>query len=300
MKYLRQIQRGIDYIEEHLDEEIELSEVSRVAGVSHWHFQRIFRALTNETPKTYVRSRRLAQARVSLLNTDTSILEISIRAGFNSQASFTRTFRDAFGLPPARYRSLRSKHGSKHLFLEKVRFDDAYLRHIHKNLSPTPTIERAPTRRMVGLPTRFYSVDSERNNIAAQLPSLWAAFVPRLQEIEAAIVGTCYGIVRQAELDGDLLEYTAAMATGPSKQLPEGMVQLEIPEATYAVFTHRGDPATLDHTVNYIYSTWLLQSGMRHSYGADLEIYGSEYAAGSETSVMYYAIPIVDDARGDE
>lgn len=293
MDYLSQIQRGIDYIEAHLDEEIELSAVSRIAGVSHWHFQRMFKALTNETLKSYIRSRRLAQARVSLLNSGSSILEIAIRAGFDSQASFTRAFRDAFGMPPARYRSL----GSKHLFLEKVRFDEAYLRHIHQNLSLTPTIERAPKRRMVGLPTRFYGVDSERNNIAAQLPPLWSAFVPRLQEIDSAIFGTCYGIVR-ARPDHDHLEYLAAMATGPSEQLPEGMVGLEIPEATYAVFAHRGDPKTLDHTVNYIYSTWLLQSGMRHSYCADLEIYGSEYAAGSDTSVMYYAIPVVADARG--
>jgi AraC family transcriptional regulator len=45
-------------------------------------------------------------------------------------------------------------------------------------------------------------------------------------------------------------------------------------------------------TVNYIYSSWLLQSGLRHTYGCDLEFYGSEYEANSEKSVIYYAIPV--------
>src|SRR5690606_15979059 len=188
--YLRQIQKGIDYIEEHLEQELELTEVSRAAGVSHWHFQRIFKALTNETLKTYVRSRRLANARIRLLPSKASILEIALRSGFESQASFTRAFRDAFGMPPARYRSL----GGSGLFLEKVRFDEEYLRCINQNLSLTPTIERTPRRHMVGLVTHFYSVDSERNNISEQLPPLWAAFVPRLQEIEDRSPGTCYGI----------------------------------------------------------------------------------------------------------
>jgi AraC family transcriptional regulator len=48
----------------------------------------------------------------------------------------------------------------------------------------------------------------------------------------------------------------------------------------------------LDHTVNYVYSTWLAQSGRRHTYGVDLEMYGSEYHPTSLDSVIYYAIPV--------
>lgn len=294
MDYLRQVQRGIDYIEDHLDEEIDLAEVTRVAGVSHWHFQRIFKALTGETLKNYIRSRRLAHARVLLITTKASVLEIALHAGFDSQASFTRAFRDAFGTPPARYRAL----GSEHLFLEKVRIDERYLRHVHENVSLTPTIARSPERHWVGLPTRFYGADSERNNIAERLPPLWMAFLPRRDEIENTVPCTCYGVVRQAEPDHDLLEYAAVMevTSAPDpERLPPGMVHVVVPAATYAVFTHRGDPITLDTTVNYVYSSWLTQSGRRHTYGADLEIYGAEYEHGSSSSVMQYAIPIVDD-----
>ena len=60
MDYLTRLQHGIDYIEQHLDEDIALAEVARVAAISQWHFQRIFKALTKETLKTYIRSRRMS------------------------------------------------------------------------------------------------------------------------------------------------------------------------------------------------------------------------------------------------
>jgi predicted transcriptional regulator YdeE len=69
------------------------------------------------------------------------------------------------------------------------------------------------------------------------------------------------------------------------------MVSVDIPEATYAKFAHRGAAKEVDHTVSYIYSTWLAQSGRRHTYGPDLEVYGSEYHPTNQDSVIYYAIP---------
>ncbi len=293
MNYLRQIQRGIDYIEEHLDEDIHLAEVTRFAGVSHWHFQRMFKALTNETLKAYIRSRRLANSRMKLVQTDESVLTIAIEAGFESQASFTRAFKKAFGLPPARYRAI----GDKHLFLKKIRIEEDYLRHLREKVSRTPTIERIRSRTLIGMTTQFYSVDSERNNIGDKLPPLWRDFLPRLGEINHVIAGTCYGVIGQSAPDSELLQYTAAAeipSAAKEQPLPQGMEMIIIPETIYAVFTHRGEVNNIDHTVNYIYSNWLSQSGKRHTYGFDLEIYGADYRADSEESIIHYAIPITE------
>ncbi len=54
----------------------------------------------------------------------------------------------------------------------------------------------------------------------------------------------------------------------------------------------RGPVQQLDHTVSYAYGTWLAQSGYRHTYGADLELYGAAYQPNSADSVLHYAIPI--------
>ena len=157
MAYLKQVQIGIDYIEANLDYDISLSRVASEAGLSQWHFQRIFKALTNETLKTYIRSRRLALALDKLLTTDQRILDIALAAGYESQESFTRVFKETFGLTPNEYRKI----GDKKLFLKKPVFDSAYLEHINKNISLSPEIYRQPTMHVVGLRTRFYSVDSD-------------------------------------------------------------------------------------------------------------------------------------------
>lgn len=185
---------------------------------------------------------------------------------------------------------------AEHLFLEKIRIDADYIEHINRNVSLEPTVEVAPDRHMVGVVTRFYSVDSERNNLGAKLPSLWAEFVPRLSEIENAVQGVCYGVVRQTEPDSELLEYAAAMEVRDrpdTERLPCEMHYVQIPSAMYASFTHHGDTKQIDQTVNFIYSTWLGSSGMRHTYGPDIEIYGAEYAPGSPDSQMGYSIPVV-------
>lgn len=288
MDYAKQIQRGIDYIEANLDFDIELAKVSKLAGISHWHFQRIFKAVTGETLKTYVRSRRLANSLDALLTTDAGILEISIRAGFESQEAFTRAFKRAFDLTPNAYRKL----GDKSLFLKKVQFDTAYLRHINANVSLQPEIETQPPMTLVGLATQFYSVDSEKNNIGDQLPQLWERFVPRLGEIADTVPGVCYGLVQQVREDSALLQYHAAIEVTRVGELPADMVSVEVPGATYARFCHGGPAKSIDRTVNYIYSTWLAQSGRRHTYAADLEIYGRAFHPTAEDSVMYYAIPV--------
>jgi AraC family transcriptional regulator len=286
--YLDRIQRGIDYIESRLEEELALCDVAKAAAISQWHFQRMFRALTGETLKTYVRSRRLANSLERLLTTELRVLDIALLAGFESQESFARAFKQAFGLTPQEYRRL----GDKSLFLKKVQFNEEYLRHINRNVSLAPEIEEQPRRLFVGMRTLFFSVDSEKNNIGEKLPPLWQAFLPRLSEIARAVPGCCYGVVRQDQADSERLEYHAAIEVTDAGAVPAGMVSIELSPARYAKFAHRGQAERIDHTVNYVYSTWLAQSGYRHTYEADLEIYGAEYHPTDERSVIYYAVPI--------
>ena len=287
MNYLRQVQRGIDYIEANLDFEITLAKVAKAAGISQWHFQRIFKALTNETLKTYIRSRRLASALDKLIYTDTGILEIALCAGYESQASFTRSFKKAFGLTPGEYRKI----GDRSLFLRKAQFDTDYIKHIQQNVSLEPELYTQGAMKLVGLKTSFYGMESDKNSMGQKLPELWDTFMKRFEEIPHVVPGICYGLVRQAEPGSEKLEYFAVVEVTDIEP-PEGMVSLELPPIQYAKFTHRGKPEAIDNTVNYIYSNWLIQSGRKHTYGADLEIYGEGYEADSDASVIYYAIPV--------
>ncbi len=286
--YLERIQQGVDYVEQHLDEDVSLADVAKAGGMSQWHFQRLFRSLTGETLKTYIRARRLAASLERLLTTDLRVLDIAMLAGFESQEAFARAFRQAFGMTPQKYRSLRDKS----LFLKKPRFDAEYLRHLRQGVSLTPVIQEQEAMLLVGVRTHFYGADSEKNNVAEQLGPLWVGFLPRLEEVAHAVPGTCYGVIRYDPDGGERLEYHAAIRVTSATSIPSGMVALEVPAATYACFEHRGRTEALDHTVSYAYGNWLAHSERRHSYGPDLEIYGAGYIYDSPSSLIHYAMPL--------
>jgi AraC family transcriptional regulator len=239
--------------------------------------------------KTYIRSRRFSQSMTKLAGTRERILEIALAAGFETQESFTRAFKQAFGVTPAHYR----KHAGSIAVLPKIRFDQDYLNHLKTGISSDPQIVDQPELRLVGMKTTFYSVDSEKNNLADKLPKLWGEFLPRLGDVPNRIGIGGYGVIQQTPARTDELEYWAAVpVTHLEGSLPKGLLDLRVPSARYARFAHRGQVAAINMTVNYIYSSWLLRSNMRHTYGCDLEFYGDEYIPDSDQSVIYYAIPV--------
>jgi AraC family transcriptional regulator len=102
--YSQRIQRVTDYLAEHLDEALDLETLARVAFLSPYHFHRVYRGLLGETVHDTVRRLRLHRAALDLLDRELSIERTARRAGYTSQAAFTRAFRAEYGEPPARYR----------------------------------------------------------------------------------------------------------------------------------------------------------------------------------------------------
>jgi len=289
MDYLRQIERGLDFIEEHLGEDIAPGDVARHAGISQWHFQRIFKSLTNETLKMYIRSRRFAVALELLEQADLPLIQIALASGFDTQESFTRAFKKAFDVTPGAYRKSRSVTR----FARKARFDADYVQHLHQNVSIEPELYEQRPLRLIGMATACFGTDSDKSNFAKAQPALWNAFLPRIGEFERVSPKTAYGVVRVPQ-QGDELEYFAACEVSESAQAPSGMVVRDLPGGRYAKFAHRGPLSRLDQTLNYIYSSWLLTSSMRHTGGCDLELYDERFIPNSESSLIHYAIPVAE------
>src|SRR6186713_1531115 len=105
--YPERIQRVVDYLAEHLDDSLTLEAIARVAYFSPYHFHRIYRGLRGETVNDTVRRLRLQRSAIDLLDRDLGIDRVATRAGYSSQAAFTRAFRAEYGEPPARYRGAR-------------------------------------------------------------------------------------------------------------------------------------------------------------------------------------------------
>ena len=105
-EYYLRINRVVDYIDSHLDEEHSLENLSRVAHFSPFHFHRIFRVLTGETINNYVKRIRLQKAGSMLISDyERTVAEVSALCGFNSTAVFCRAFRSHYGKSTGEFRS---------------------------------------------------------------------------------------------------------------------------------------------------------------------------------------------------
>ena len=83
------------------------AELESVTGLTRYDLARQFRCMFGTSPYRYLLMRRLDFAR-ELIHQQRSLVEVAGDAGFADQAHFTRVFRSAFGLTPARYRALRA------------------------------------------------------------------------------------------------------------------------------------------------------------------------------------------------
>lgn len=104
----RRLKRVYAYVEDHLDEDIALADLARVACLSLHHFARAFRVAAGIPPHRYISARRLDRARQMLAGSDLSLAEIAFACRFSSQASFTRAFQRQAGLTPGAYRRNRT------------------------------------------------------------------------------------------------------------------------------------------------------------------------------------------------
>jgi AraC family transcriptional regulator len=100
----RPLRRVIDYINEHLQDELSLAELARTAKLSPHHFVTAFKAGTGISPHQYVIKRRLERARDLLRRKENTISEIAYAVGFSSQSHLTAHFRRMTGLTPWKFR----------------------------------------------------------------------------------------------------------------------------------------------------------------------------------------------------
>ena len=94
------VTRTVRMIERHSDGELPLGSLAREAGLSPYHFLRIFEQLTGVTPHQYVRRMRLREAAVRLASKKEKILDVALDCGFGDVSNFNRAFRNEFGANP--------------------------------------------------------------------------------------------------------------------------------------------------------------------------------------------------------
>jgi AraC family transcriptional regulator len=234
--YSQRIQRVTAYLAEHLDEPLDLETLARVAFLSPYHFHRVYRGLLGETVNDTVRRLRLHRAALDLLDRELSIERTARRAGYASQAAFTRAFRAEYGEPPARYRGAQR---------EAQNASDASSASYSVELVHLPRLRVATIEHRGDY--RLTSKAFERLMTIAATTGLLGR--------ETRTIGIYHDdpeSVPKAELR------SAACVSVPADWVPAGELgESYIEGGRYARIVHRGPYSELDTAYNWLYQTWL-------------------------------------------
>jgi AraC family transcriptional regulator len=99
--------RVLDYIGDNLADDLSLSELAKVAGMSPHYFAELFRRSTGHPPHRYVLLRRIERAKQVLTDARCNVLEVGFDIGFQNSSHFARVFRKFVGVSPSQFRNQR-------------------------------------------------------------------------------------------------------------------------------------------------------------------------------------------------
>ncbi|MBM7839845.1 AraC family transcriptional regulator [Alkalihalobacillus xiaoxiensis] len=247
MDSLDSLNEAIAYIEANLDQEIDYSEVAKVACFSEHHFKRMFSFIAGIPLSEYVRRRRLTLAAFDLKEREMRVIDVAIKYGYHSPDAFARAFQALHGILPKKVKGLNVplKAYPRMTFQLSIKGDvEMNYRFVEKEAF-----------RIIG---KKENVLVDKNGFN---PQLWDS----LEEIEASMVPDREASFQQivhvatAKKSGEVDYYIAVESTKPC---PPGFDEHVIPANTWAVFTATGElPEALLTTWERIYSEWFPTSG---------------------------------------
>lgn len=100
MDWLQGMNQVVEYIEENLTENIRIDSLSRIVGCSVYEFSRIFSFMAGMSVSEYIRRRRLSQAVFDIQDGNEKIVDIALKYCYESQATFTRAFKEMHNQTP--------------------------------------------------------------------------------------------------------------------------------------------------------------------------------------------------------
>ncbi len=266
MDSLKRMNDALNYIEENLDNEIDLKEVARLALCSEYHFQRMFSFLSGISLSEYIRHRRLTVAAFELNNSNIRIIDLSVKYGYSSPDSFTRAFQGLHGITPseARHNGQSLKAYPRMTFQLSIKGgNEMNYRIVEKEAFHIIGIKKR-------VPIVFSGVNPE---IAAMWQSLNEGIITKLKELSnveplgliSASVNFSEG---RMEEKGELDHYIGVATT---KECPENLAKLEVKASTWAVFEAVGTfPDALQNVWGRIYSEWFPASNYEQAEGPEI------------------------------
>jgi AraC family transcriptional regulator len=104
MKWIETMNEAMQYIEDHLEDRIDMKELAQIAQCSEFHFQRMFSTMVDVSCSEYIRRRRLSLAAEELRHTDIRIIDCALKYGYESSDAFSKAFSRWHHINPSQAR----------------------------------------------------------------------------------------------------------------------------------------------------------------------------------------------------
>ncbi len=285
MEYIKSVLKALTYIEQNLTRDLKPGDVAKEAAFSKYHFHRIFLAITGNSVAGYIRRRRLTEAAYALTETGDKIIDIALDYRFETPESFSRAFKNMYGLTPRLYRKRKNQFAALH----QPKIGPAILAHLKERIPMEFKVLTKQAFQIIGM--RYFGENKNQ-----EIKKLWDIFLPRQESIKSRINhAISYGICFPVEGDNNdaAFEYIAAVEVSDFQDIPEEMVGKTIPTRKYAVFIHKGSVNNIPETYQAIYAVWQPKSGYELIKAPDFEYYDERFNPNNpETSELDIYIPV--------
>jgi AraC family transcriptional regulator len=266
MDSLENMNKALAYIEENLDNELDMTEVTTIARCSELHFKKMFFYLSGITLLEYIRRRRLTMAGLELKDQNMKVIDAAVKYGYHSPDSFSRAFYHLHGINP----SEASKKGTSLKAFPRMTFQLT----IRGENAMDYRIEEKNTFTIVGIKERILYVYNGENSAITEMEKLLTDEVyNKLKNLgdvkpygryEASFNFTEEENEEHAELD-----YLIGVATTKKDLL--GFDYYHVPALTWVIFTINGNlPDVIEDAWGRIYSEWLPSSHYQVIEGPDI------------------------------
>ncbi|WP_040213889.1 AraC family transcriptional regulator [Clostridium polynesiense] len=264
MEWINCLNKAIQYIEEHLIDEIEIEKAAQIALCSTFHFQRMFSYMADVTLSEYIRRRRMTKAASDLQKKTNKVLDIALKYGYESPTAFNRAFQSIHGITPSAAR----KSGAVLKSYPPISFTISIKGDTEMNYK----IEKKNSFRIVGV-KEHYTEGIDQS--FAKVPMFWhkagqSGLIPSLCSLmdkePFGVLGVCTSASNK-----DFDYYIAAATDKPS---PSQMEEFIIPETNWAIFECIGAmPQAIQKLQKRIITEWLPTSGYEYANAPDIEVY---------------------------
>lgn len=252
---LKELNQVVEYIEEHLTEDLSLESIANFAGVSDYHFRTVFFHLAGMTLNEYVKNRKLSEANKDLLSGE-KVTDVAFKYGYQSVDGFTRAFKKWSGfLPSDVTKTGVSKTFPKLTFIISVKGGTAM----------EFRIEEKPAFYLVGVskrvPMQFEGVNHEIVKLAESITEEQKKEMHTLQNIEPyEIVNASYHADANFQKEEGYLTHLIGVLT-TKEEISDQLDKVQVEPYTWAIFPNEGPfPSTLQETMAKTYSEWLPSS----------------------------------------